>query len=107
PFAAAGLVHTLTADNGKEFAEHEAIAKALSCDFYFADPFASWQRGLNENTNGLIRQYCPKGSCFKHLDDEHFEFIMHRLNNRPRESLGMKTPNEVLFEELQAVALAS
>ena len=107
PFAAVGLVHTLTADNGKEFAEHEAIAKALNCDFYFADPYASWQRGLNENTNGLIRQYCPKGSCFKHLNDEHFEFIMHRLNNRPRESLGMKTPNEVLFEELQAVALAS
>lgn len=107
PFASVGLVHTLTADNGKEFAEHQAIAKALNCDFYFADPYASWQRGLNENTNGLIRQYCPKGSCFKHLDDEHFEFIMHRLNNRPRKTLGMKTPNEVLFEELQAVALAS
>ncbi|WP_027851975.1 IS30 family transposase, partial [Marinospirillum insulare] len=105
--ASVGLVHTLTADNGKEFAEHQAIAKALNCDFYFADPYASWQRGLNENTNGLIRQYCPKGSCFKHLDDEHFEFIMHRLNNRPRKTLGMKTPNEVLFEELQAVALAS
>jgi len=107
PFASFGLVHTLTADNGKEFAEHQAIAKALNCDFYFADPYASWQRGLNENTNSLIRQYCPKGSCFKHLDDEHFEFIMHRLNNRPRKILGMKTPNEVLFEELQAVALAS
>lgn len=107
PFASVGLVYTLTADNGKEFAEHQAIAKALNCDFYFAAPYASWQRGLNENINGLIRQYCPKGSCFKHLDDEHFEFIMHRLNNRPRKTLGMKTPNEVLFEELQAVALAS
>lgn len=105
PYSRLGLVHTLTADNGKEFADHQRVAQQLNTDFYFADPYASWQRGLNENTNGLIRQYCPKGSSFDHIDETFIEKIMFKLNNRPRETLGMKTPNEVMLQELQGVAL--
>ena len=105
PYSRLGLVHTLTADNGKEFADHQRVAQQLEADFYFADPYASWQRGLNENTNGLIRQYCPKGSSFDHIDEVFTEEIMFKLNNRPRETLGMQTPNEVMLQELQGVAL--
>ena len=61
---------TLSADNGKEFAEHEDIASALEADFYFAKPYQSWQRGLNEHTNGLVRQYLPKSACLKTLTDQ-------------------------------------
>lgn len=89
--------HTLTVDNGKEFAGHEAIAAALQIGVYFADPYSAWQRGLNENTNGLIRQYVPKGSDIRSLTDQQIERIMQRLNNRPRKSLGFLTPNEVFY----------
>jgi len=87
--------HTVTFDNGKEFAGHEKIAKSLDIDIYFAHPYSSWERGLNENTNGLIRQYIPKGSSFEDIPDERIKFIESRLNNRPRKSLGYLTPNEV------------
>jgi len=63
------IIHTITGDNGKEFAEHKTIAKTLGIDFYFARPYHSWERGANENTNGLIRQYFPKGSSFNHVTD--------------------------------------
>ncbi len=86
-------VHTLTADNGKEFAHHEAIAQALSAEFYFAHPYASWERGLNENTNGLVRQYFPKDRDFSTITDEEVRMVMDKLNNRPRKCLGTKTPN--------------
>lgn len=69
--------------------------------------YASWERGLNENTNGLVRQYCPKGSSFEHVDDDYTEMIMERLNNRPRKTLGMKTPVEALLEKLKGVAVMS
>lgn len=95
--------HTITADNGKEFSGHEKISKALGIDFYFAHPYSSWERGSNENTNGLIRQYLPKGTEFKAVNDEKCRFIMDRLNNRPRKCLGFRTPKQV-FEELLKVA---
>ncbi len=100
-------VHTLTSDNGKEFAQHEAIAEALDADFYFAHPYASWERGLNENTNGLIRQYFPKGCDFATITQKDIRRAMDRLNNRPRKCLGMKTPNQVFFGLNPSVALAS
>ena len=90
--------YTLTVDNGKEFASHESVADALRIKVYFADPYCSWQRGLNENTNGLIRQYVPKGSDIRILTDEQVEHIMDRLNNRPRKTLGYLTPNEVFYK---------
>ena len=94
--------HTITADNGKEFAGHEQISKALGIDFYFAHPYSSWERGTNENTNGLIRQYLPKGSEFKAVNDETCDFIMNRLNNRPRKCLGYRTPKQVFEEFIKA-----
>jgi len=90
--------YTLTVDNGKEFASHESVAETLRIKVYFADPYSAWQRGLNENTNGLIRQYVPKGSDVRPLTDEQVQHIMNRLNNRPRKSLGYLTPNEVFYE---------
>ena len=90
--------YTLTVDNGKEFASHESIADTLQIKVYFADPYSAWQRGLNENTNGLIRQYVPKGSDVRSLTDRQIQHIMDRLNNRPRKSLGFLTPNEVFYE---------
>ena len=90
-------VHTITSDNGKEFARHEAIAQALDADFYFAHPYASWERGLNENTNGLIRQYFPKGMDFRPIEDEEVAEAVRRLNNRPRKCLGYRTPQEVFW----------
>ncbi len=93
--------YTLTVDNGKEFASHESVAEVLRIKVYFADPYSAWQRGLNENTNGLIRQYVPKGSDVRILTDEQIEHIMDRLNNRPRKSLGFLTPNEVFYERIK------
>ena len=68
---------------------------------YFADPYSAWQRGLNENTNGLIRQYVPKGSEVRNLTDRQVQHIMDRLNNRPRKTLGFLTPNEVFYERIK------
>lgn len=91
-------VHTITSDNGKEFARHEAIAKKLKAGFYFAHPYASWERGTNENTNGLIRQYFPKNRDFTTITQQEIDKAMNRLNNRPRKRLGFKTPNQVFFK---------
>lgn len=88
-------VLTITSDNGSEFAYHEKISTALNADFYFAHPYSSWKRGLNENTNGLIRQYLKKGSDFGNISDDHLDIIMDKLNNRPRKTLDYATPNEV------------
>ena len=90
------MVLTITFDNGKEFAGHEKIAKALKADCYFADPYSSWQRGSNENLNGLVRQYFPKKSTdFTQVTDAEIAEIERRLNNRPRKRLGWKTPAQV------------
>ena len=99
-------VHTLTSDNGREFARHKDIAKALTADFYFAHPYSSWERGTNENMNGLIRQYFPKNCDFRTVTDEEIQIAMDRLNNRPRKYLGYRTPNEVFFGK-SFVALGS
>ena len=90
-------VHTITSDNGREFAGHEEIAKQLQADFYFAHPYSSWERGTNENTNGLIRQYFPKNRDFTTITQQEIDTTMKRLNNRPRKRLGYKTPNQVFF----------
>ena len=88
---------TVTCDNGKEFASHEKISSELRADWYFARPYHLWERGLSENTNGLIRQYFPKGMDFAELMQEDTNRAMDKLNNRPRECLGFKTPNQVFF----------
>ena len=98
-------VHTVTFYNGKEFAKHESIAKNLDAQFFFAHP--SLERGLNENTNGLIRQYFPKKIQFNHISDQQFQSVMEKLNNRPRKCLGMKKPNQLFFKDHSFVALRS
>ena len=90
-------VHTITSDNGSEFARHVVVAKELEADFYFAHPYSSWERGLNENTNGLVRQYLKKGSEFTRVNNDKLDTIADKLNNRPRKTLGYKTPNEVFL----------
>jgi len=90
---------TITADNGKEFAGHEKMKERLNADVYFAHPYSSWERGLNENTNGLIRQYFTKGSRFENITDDDVEAVMHKLNHRPRKTLNFKIPHEVFFPE--------
>ena len=91
-------VHSITFDNGKEFAGHETIARLLKADCYFADPYSSWQRGSNENTNGLIRQYFPKKTDFTTLSDKEIAEVERKLNNRPRKRLGFRSPNQVFNE---------
>ena len=94
-------IKTITSDNGKEFADHETISKELNISFYFARPYHSWERGANENTNGLIRQYFPKRSSFENITNQQIKQIQHKLNNRPRKNLDFLTPNEFLFLYLQ------
>ena len=98
-------VHTLTADNGSEFAGHEVVRDALQADFYFAHPYASWARGTNENTHGLIRQYFPKGYALSTITTSQLAHVVDQINNRPRQCLGMKTPNQALFGIDPPVAL--
>ncbi len=100
-------VLTMTSDNGKEFAQHEHMSKQLKAKFYFAHPYASWERGLNENTNGLVRQYFPKKHDFTTVTDKEIATVMDKLNNRPRKCLGFKTPNQVFFGINPSVALVS
>ena len=100
-------VLTLTYDNGREFAYHEEIARDLTAEGFFAHPYHSWERGLNENTNGLIRQYIPKGKDIDDLSDEDVAKIIGKINSRPRKCLGFKTPNQLFLGPNQHVALAS
>ncbi len=95
----------MTFDNGKEFAEYSRIDIALQSTTYFADPFASWQKGSNESFNGLLRQYIPKRRPLSTVTDKELRMFKDRLNNRPRKRLGFKTPNEVLMQSLNCVAL--
>ena len=97
--------HTLTSDHGKEFADHELIAETLKLKFYFAHPYAAWERGTNENTNGLLRQYFPKKSDFPSISNKKMDQAMSKLNFRPRKSLRFKTPFEVFYHS--SVALTS
>lgn len=97
--------HTLTSDHGKEFADHAQIAETLQLKFYFAHPYAAWERGTNENTNGLLRQYFPKKSDFQATANKQLEQARSKLNFRPRKSLRFKTPFEVFYQT--SVALTS
>lgn len=97
---------TITFDNGKEFAGHQEVASALDADCYFAHPYSSWERGTNENTNGLIRQYFPKNCNLKKVSMEEEVMVMDKLNLRPRKCLDFKTPYEVFFGH-QPVALTT
>ena len=98
------MVHTITADNGKEFAYHEKISKVLSADVYFAHPYSSWERGLNENTNGLLRQYFPKDTDFKKVTQLEVRRAVKRLNTRPRKDLEFKTPDQLMGDHRAALA---
>lgn len=101
------LVSTITLDNGKEFSSHEKIAVTLNANIYFAKPYHSWERGLNENTKGLVRQYFPKKIPFDSMMNNDLQRVTRKLNNRPRKSLGYKTPFEVFSKscEKRGVAL--
>jgi len=88
-------VRTITYDNGKEFSAHQKIAQALNTRCYFATPYHSWERGLNEHTNGLVRQYIPKSTSFDMIDDDFIKTVQNKLNHRPRKVLNFRTPFEV------------
>jgi len=90
-------VLTITSDNGTEFSCHKFVSNRLDADFYFAHPYKSWERGLNENTNGLIRQYFPKKTCFENVTRDRLVQVACNINNRPRKTLDYKTPREVFF----------
>ena len=87
-------VKSMTYDNGLQFAAHQLVSSALGAKSYFAEPYKSWQRGTNENTNGLIRQYIPKKTSFAHVSQDDLKQIIHRLNHRPRKFLDYDTPFE-------------
>ena len=89
-------IMSLTSDNGTEFADYTGVKSLLNCDFFFAHPYSSWERGLNENTNGLIRQYIPKKTDFDLYDEKYIKDIEIKLNNRPRKTLGFYSPNQYL-----------
>ena len=89
---------TITFDNGREFAGHEKINKSLDCKSYFAHPYCSYERGLSENTNGLIRQYFPKKTDLRNVSREQIEFAQNQLNSRPRKTLDFKRPNDILLD---------
>jgi IS30 family transposase len=92
-------LHTATSDNGKEFADHQLIAQSLKLDFFFAKPYHSWERGSNENLNGLIRQYIPKQTDFDTLSDEFIQHVQDQINSRPRKRFNFDSPNNV-YERL-------
>lgn len=94
----ASWLNTITFDNGTEFANHSDMTEQLNMDIYFATPYSSYQRGTNENTNGLIRRYLPKARSFRQLTQHQLDAIVSQINNRPRKCLGYRTPNEVFNE---------
>jgi len=100
------ITKTITSDNGKEFAYHKEVSESLDTDFYFAHPYSSWERGLNEHTNGLIRQYLPKKTDFTQVCKEEIIIIQDKLNHRPRKVLNYQTPYEVFFKEFAKVLAA-
>ena len=99
------LVHSITSDNGTEFANHEYIAKKLKAKFYFAHPYSSWERGLSEYSNKLIRQYIPKKSDFDDFSTDYLNLVNIKINNRPRKLLNFISPLKVFISELSNVAL--
>jgi len=99
-------IFTVTLDNGKEFAQHERIAEKLGLDVYFAHPYSSWERGINENTNGLLRRYFPKGTDFMALGEEEIQAAVYKLNHRPRKTRGYKTPHELFTGQSEKLLAA-
>jgi IS30 family transposase len=99
-------VLTITTDNGREFARHEDVEEQLEADIYFAHPYSSWERGLSENTNGLIRQYFPKDRTLKDVEPEEIEEAVEKLNHRPRKSLNYRTPHEAFHETTNQLTVA-
>lgn len=93
-------IHTITADNGKEFAYHKEISHLLEIDFYFANPYHSWERGSNENLNGLIRQYIPKNTDFSLISNKTISKIQDDLNNRPRKRFNFESPNTIFNQKV-------
>ena len=94
------IINTITSDNGKEFAQHQEISKALEIDFFFANPYSPWERGANENLNGLIRQYIPKSTAFDEITHEKIIEIQEKLNNRPRKRFNFETPNYMFNQKV-------
>lgn len=99
-------VLTITSDNGKEFAQHQTISQSIPCDFYFASPYSPWQRALNENTNGLLRQYFPKKQSFQHFSHSFILSVQNQLNSRPRKCLDYLSPQSIFLNN-PPVALAT
>jgi IS30 family transposase len=95
-----GKCHTITFDNGSEFAKHADVSSCLAADIYFAHPYHSWERGANEHANGLIRQYHPKSTNLKKVRPHEMQATLHKLNHRPRKCLGYRTPHEVFYNLL-------
>lgn len=91
-------VHSITSDNGKEFAEHQKISKKLLAEFFFAHPYSSWERGLSEYTNKLVRQYIPKKSIFNHYNDLQINEIQYKINRRPRKNLNYENPKNIFYK---------
>lgn len=100
------MVLTITLDNGKEFAQHERIGESLDADVYFAHPYSSWERGINENTNGLLRRFFPKGTDFMALSEEEIQAAVDKLNHRPRKTRGYKTPYELFTGQSEILVAA-
>jgi IS30 family transposase len=101
------FIHTITSDNGKEFTNHKEIAEQLNIDFFFAKPYHSWERGANENLNGLVRQYFPKKSNFEIIQQERVKQVEKILNNRPRKRYNYLTPNEVFTNAINNKGIVS
>ena len=97
---------TLTVDNGKEFTDHHQMSSGLQADIYFAHPYSSWERGTNENTNGLIRQFFPKKMTLSTVSEQALQLAVDRLNNRPRKTLNWRTPHEVFSNSNQTLTVA-
>jgi IS30 family transposase len=100
------IQYTLTSDNGKKFALHQQIAEQLQATFFFSHPYSAWERGANENMNGLLRQYFPKTHSFMTITDDQIMSARYRLKNRPRKTLAFRSPFEV-FSEISSVALVT
>jgi transposase, IS30 family len=94
------FLKTITSDNGKEFARHKNIATALEIDYYFARPYHSWERGANENLNGLVRQYFPKGTSFEDITEQQVKDVQEALNTRPRKRFGFQSPQEIFNQQI-------
>jgi IS30 family transposase len=98
------ILHTITSDNGKEFANHKKVSELLKIDYFFANPYCSWERGANENLNGLVRQYFPKKYNFDLITQDEVLRVTNKLNNRPRKRFGYKSPNEIFEQKFKQSA---